>query len=69
MEDKLRSTRKIYSAAGRELGSSALREMKEHLDTNAQHKHGRAEYGLEKFGLSERRVGEVMKDYKEEFGV
>lgn len=69
MEDKLRSTRKIYSAAGREIGEEAMREMKEHLDANAQHKHGRAEYGLEKFGLSEMRVGEVMKDYKEEFGV
>jgi hypothetical protein len=42
--------------------------MNEHLDYNKQHKHGRADYSLEKFGLSEEIVGRVMKDYKEEFG-
>ena len=69
MEDKIREAARIYGAAGREMEGEAGRKMREHLEVNKQHKHGRADYSLEKFGLDEGKVKEVMKGYKEQFGV
>ena len=40
---------------------------RQHLESNKQHKHGKAEYSVEKFGLSEARVKSTMSRYEEEF--
>jgi len=43
--------------------------MNQQLSMNKQHKHGKANYSLEKFGLTKANLEETMKDYKRAFNV
>ena len=67
LADPLGTVKRIYAAAGRKFEGEAEEAMKKHLESNKQHKHGKAEYSLEKFGLSEARVKSTMSKYEKEF--
>ncbi|GMH47973.1 hypothetical protein TrLO_g12594 [Triparma laevis f. longispina] len=64
LKDPLKTVKNIYSKAGRKFEGTASNSMKAHLEENTQHKHGRADYSLEKFGLSKERVEAGMREYE-----
>lgn len=53
----------IYRHFGLQLSVDADRSMREWLDANPQHKHGRHEYTAEQFGLSAAVIHERFADY------
>jgi hypothetical protein len=69
VKNPMESVEKIYSAANRELTDKARAEMLAHLGEHTQHKHGKADYSLEKFGLTENSISEGMAEYKKNNGV
>ncbi|MBK7813843.1 MAG: hypothetical protein IPJ52_05765 [Rhodocyclaceae bacterium] len=48
---------------GLDLGDAAERRMRDWIDANPQHKHGRHEYSAAQFGLSEQAIHERFADY------
>ena len=69
VKNPMESVEKIYKAAGRELTEKARAEMLAHLGEHTQHKHGKADYSLEKFELTEESISTGMADYKRNNGV
>ena len=69
VKNPMESVEKIYSAANRELTDKARAEMLAHLGEHTQHKHVKADYSLEKFGLTENSISEGMAEYKKNNGV
>ena len=53
----------IYRHFGLDLGDAAERRMRDWIDANPQHKHGRHEYSAAQFGLSEQAIHERFADY------
>ena len=60
---------RIYAHFGLKLGGPALDAMREWIDTNVQHRHGRHEYTLEQFGLTRPMVHERFAAYMERHGL
>ncbi|GMH84815.1 hypothetical protein TrST_g238 [Triparma strigata] len=67
LADPLGTVKRIYGAAGRVFEGEAEESMREHLESNTQHKHGKADYSLEKFGLSKERVEDGMREYETKY--
>ena len=69
VKSPMEGVERIYKSAGRELTDKARAEMEKHRDSFTQHKHGKADYSMQKFGLTEALVEEGMADYKKNNGV
>ena len=69
IKDPIKEVKRIYEFAGRELTDDTISDMEIHLKDNTQAKHGKANYSLEKYGLSKEKVEEVMKDYKKAYNI
>ena len=61
--------KKIYEVAGRELSEEAKNNMQNWLDANPKGKHGKHEYKLEDYGLSDEKVRDVFSSYAERYGL
>jgi hypothetical protein len=57
----------VYEHFGLPLGDAARAAFERHAAANPRAKHGRHEYQLDEFGLSEARVRERFRTYQERF--
>jgi hypothetical protein len=67
--DPLGVAERIYAHFGMELPDAARAAMEAHARANPQGKHGRHDYALAEYGLSEGRVLERFAPYLERFGI
>jgi hypothetical protein len=65
--DAVGVAKRIYAHFGLPLTPGALAAFEAHAAANPRAKHGRHEYELEEFGLSEGRVRERFRRYRERF--
>jgi hypothetical protein len=65
--DAVGVARKVYRHFGLPLTDAARAGFEAHAAANPRAKHGRHEYDLEEFGLSEARVRERFRAYQERF--
>jgi hypothetical protein len=65
--DPMSIIREVYRRAGRALSPEAEREMAAWHATNEQGRHGKHEYSLEEFGLSEAGVNKAFSEYIRRF--
>lgn len=63
--DPIACVERIYAARGATPSEEARAAMERHLEENAQHKHGRAAYGLGQFGLDAADLGRRFAAYAE----
>ena len=63
--DPLAALRRVYARTGRALDGAAEAAMRAHLADNAQHKHGKPDYSLEKFGLSADAIDKRFAEYEQ----
>jgi hypothetical protein len=63
--DAVGVAKRIYGHFGLPLTAGALAAFEKHAAANPRAKHGRHEYDLEEFGLSEERVTERFRGYRE----
>ena len=63
VREPLAVVRSVYRRFGWELGEVAERNMQEFLLQEQKDKHGRHEYSLEQFGLSEQDVSDCFRVY------
>jgi hypothetical protein len=68
VSDAVGVAKRIYSYFGLPLTAPALAAFESHAEANPRAKHGKHEYGLEEFGLSEERVRERFAGYRARFG-
>ncbi len=59
--------KRIYAHFGLALTPAALAAFEKHAAANPRAKHGRHDYDLEEFGLSEARVRERFREYQQRF--
>jgi hypothetical protein len=57
------AVRDIYKATGRPLSDAVVQTMAAHLAANKQHKEGRPDYSLAKFGLDKAEQEALFKEY------
>jgi len=62
--DPIAAVRRVYTHAGRELSPETEASMREHLGRETQHKAGKPDYSLHKFGLNEPMVEEQFRLYR-----
>ena len=67
VNDALGVAKRIYAHFGLPLTEAALAAFARHAAANPRAKHGRHDYALEEFGLSEARVRERFRVYQERF--
>ena len=67
VSDAVGVAKRIYAHFGLALTPVALAAFEAHATTNPRAKHGRHDYDLEQFGLSEARVRERFRVYQERF--
>ncbi len=67
--DPIQTVRRVYDAFGMALSDEAVRRMRDHLDENPQHKHGKHHYSLEMFGLDTEMIRERFGSSCEHFGI
>jgi hypothetical protein len=67
VSDAASVAKRIYAHFGLALTPAALAAFEAHAAANPRAKHGRHEYDLEEFGLSEPRVRERFRAYQERF--
>ena len=67
VSDAVGVAKRIYAHFGLALGPAALAAFEAHAAANPRAKHGRHDYDLEEFGLSEARVRERFRAYQERF--
>ena len=67
IKSPMASVEKIYELAGRKVSEETRRRMEAHLKENTQGKHGKANYSLEKFGLTEGRLLDSFGQYKKDY--
>jgi hypothetical protein len=65
--DAVGVAKRVYGHFGLPLTREALAAFERHAEANPRAKHGRHEYELEEFGLSEGRVHERFRVYQERF--
>ena len=58
----------VYDHFELPLPESAKRAMTAHVDANPKGKHGQHSYDLERYGLSEHKVRDRLRDYVDRFG-
>ena len=64
VQDPIAAARGIYEFSGREFTGEVEEKMRRHALNNKKGKHGRAEYSLEKFGLSGEQVDAAFPGYE-----
>ena len=62
--DPMATVRRIYAASGRELTPAAEEAMKAHLAVETQHREGRPDYSLAKFGLRKEELERQFAAYR-----
>ena len=67
--DPIASVRKIYETHGYAYSKVFEETMKEWLNSNRQHKHGKHHYQLEDYDLTRSEVNECFADYRKRFAV
>lgn len=67
--DPMAAVARIYESSGRVLTDETAATMRAHLDRNAQHRHGRPDYSMAKFGLEPATLEATFADYKRDFHV
>lgn len=65
--DPVGEMQRVYAHFGETLSSAAEAAMRAYVDRNPQGKHGRHDYGLEEYGLSEGEVRERFANYERKF--
>jgi hypothetical protein len=65
--DPVGEMQRVYAHFGEPLTPAAEAAMRAYVDRNPQGKHGRHDYGLEEYGLSEGEVRERFADYERKF--
>ena len=65
--DSIATAEKIYDFAGMELTEEGKRRIRQWDEDHPRDKHGRIQYSLEKYGLTEERVREAYAPYIERF--
>lgn len=58
--DPIGVTKMVFDRAGVQLTEEGVAELRTWLDANKQHKHGKAEYSMEQYGLSEEGILEAF---------
>ena len=66
--DSLPAIRRAYEAAGFELSEVALKAMREWEAANPPGKHGKHQYTLDHFGISDAEIRAAFADYLKRFG-
>jgi len=69
MRDPIGTMRSLYAHFEEPLTAEAEAAMQRLLSDNPKGKHGRHDYSLAEFGLSEETVRERYRDYCEQFGI
>ena len=69
VSDAVSVAKRIYAHFGLALTPAALAAFEAHASANPRAKHGRHDYDLDAFGLSEARVRERFRAYQERFRV
>jgi hypothetical protein len=64
VKDPIGTARSIYTFSGREFTGDIEENMRNHALLNKKEKHGKAEYSLERFGLSEDKVDAAFPGYE-----
>jgi hypothetical protein len=69
LRDPIATVRRIYRHFDLSLTAEAEHRMRRHLTHNPQHKHGRHQYDLERFGLDPASLDRRFGPYREFFGI
>ena len=69
VQDPINAMKKIYDHFNIPFTKDAENAMELYLKDNPQHKHGKHEYSLEKFGISKDDVKTNFKQYLEYFNL
>ena len=65
--DPMSIVREVYKSAGRTMSAEAEKKMSDWHKNNEQHQHGKLEYSLEEFGLSETVIDNAFSEYIHRF--
>lgn len=65
--DPIGIVEQIYQRFGYEMTDEFRDNMLKHLKENQQHKHGKPDYSLDAFGLTEAKVNEAFAEYNQTF--